>query len=139
MCILFVLSETVHIHQGAGQMRVGVGNVLNIVAVKRCSMMCSFCFLTALNLTPPNTLAPRFLSLVRPGSASAQVCSGLLTRNRQLLAKRPNRPSFPAKDPKSVLTYTHSQTVIIPVCIVFMYEETRALKSRTTQVTGHAT
>lgn len=61
-----------------------------------------------------------------PGSASAHVCSGLLThltRHRQLLTTGPKRPPFPAKDPKSVPTAlsqpvparTHSQTVI-PVC-----------------------
>jgi hypothetical protein len=64
---------------------------------------------------------------LRPGSASAHVCSGLLThltRYRQLLTRGLKRPPFPARDPKSVPTApsqhvsvtTHSQTVI-PVCL----------------------
>jgi hypothetical protein len=68
-------------------------------------------FLTKIS-TPPNPLAhvtPRRLcsGRLRPGSASAQVCSGLLThltRNRQLLTRSPKRIPFPARGPKYVPT-----------------------------------
>jgi hypothetical protein len=56
---------------------------------------------------------------LRPGSASAHVCSGLLThltRNRQLLTRSPKGPPFPARGPKSVPTVANSQTVIL-VCL----------------------
>jgi len=55
----------------------------------------------------PRDTAPPLLRLLRPGSTSAQVCSGLLThptRNRQLLIRSLKRPPFPARDPKSVPT-----------------------------------
>ncbi len=77
----------------------------------RCTTNCCkiICFLTGIS-TPPNPLAhvtPRRLcsGRLRPGSASAQVCSGLLThltRNRQLLTRSPKRPPLPARGPKSV-------------------------------------
>ena len=62
------------------------------------------CFLTGIS-TPPNPLAHvtpyRLCSgRLRHGSASAQVCSGLLTyltRNCQILTRSPKRPPFPAK------------------------------------------
>jgi hypothetical protein len=88
------------------------------------------CFLTGIS-TPPNhqvhVISRRLYSgWLRPGSASAHICSGLLThlaRYRQLLMRGPKKPPFPARDPKSVPTTlsqpvparTHSQTVI-PVC-----------------------
>ena len=89
-----------------------------------------FCFLTGISV-PPNhqvhVISRRLCSgWLRPGSVSAHVCSGLLThlaRHHQLLTRGPERPPFPARDPKSVPTAlsqpvparTYSQTVI-PVC-----------------------
>ena len=55
-------------------------------------------------ITPP---------LLGPGSALAQVCSGLLThltRDCQLLTRGPKSPPFTARDPKSV-PIVHSQSV----------------------------
>jgi hypothetical protein len=55
----------------------------------------------------PRDPAPPLLRRLRPGSTSAQVCSGLLThltRNRQLLTRSPKRPPSPARGPKSVPT-----------------------------------
>jgi hypothetical protein len=67
------------------------------------------CFLTGIS-TPPNhyvyVISRRLCSgWLRPGSASAYVCSGLLThlaRHRQLLTRGLKGPPFPARDPKSV-------------------------------------
>jgi len=88
------------------------------------------CFLTGISVPPSHqvhVISRRLCSgWLRPGSASAHVCSGLLThlaRHRQLLTRGPKRPPFPARDPKSVPTAlsqpvparTYSQTVI-PVC-----------------------
>jgi hypothetical protein len=70
-------------------------------------------------LTVPRDPAPPLLRRLRPGSTSAQVCSGLLThltRNRQLLTRSPKGPPFPARGPKSVPTVANSQTVIL-VCL----------------------
>jgi len=69
------------------------------------------CFLTGIS-TPPNhqvhVISRRLYSgWLRPGSASAHVCSGLLThltRNRQLLSRSLKSPPFPARGPKSVPT-----------------------------------
>jgi hypothetical protein len=67
----------------------------------------------------PRDPAPPLLRRLRPGSTSAQVCSGLLThliRNRQLLTRSPKRPPFPARGPNLFPLYAHSQTVIL-VCL----------------------
>ena len=51
---------------------------------------------------------------LRPGSPSAHVCSGLLThltRHRQLLARDPKRPPFPAKGSQICSHYTFTTCV----------------------------